>query len=1317
MTSKNEQSIHLIDLLSLLEIRMGNLYVHIIYVIVVTCSATTPTVGQSSAGLTLTLNYASVDATVNKNYQLTITQGTYNQAGSYVCRTDCSRNSACAITMNQQFSFMASSSTYCAVPNNLTVTLVIDGFTALSKNQMQMVIADGVSTCTLSFYPTVNTASVSYVNTGSLSGAISSLIVQYTPIVSLSSATINIGNLAGSTAGSSTQNPSTGGSWTVTTSGAQTATINANNLVAGNLYTITIPNVQYGYTKSIIAITFDVYNSNGEEVEYQGTAGYAPASLCTIGISALSLSSYTACDSGVVYTFTLNTNLDLKNAIIQVSMTPSIAVSTVSARFNITSVCDYTKSSTSFPNTILANACPCHLLNTVTMTLTSLTNLGYQYISTVSVAAYCPASGATSYASTDLCATSTTTATISYVAETNRAATLAIDSTNKIIGQFGLYTFTPGSGKCAITSLTGLTIIVPPEMTINGSACNTTLLAATCTQAAVISSTTVNITIVSNPSPAFLVVNPYKTLAFSDALNIQITGTTNNQTSSVFKITSVTPGISFVNGSISTITVSSSPASNLNIVQYTVNFLAPHIIDTTATVVMTPPSATGFSIPANPTCLSNVYIGGASYSQAPSASYANGKITITNVFATQVSPGQYVQFTMTGITNPTYTGTYNWYLYINYPSSGVTGDYSNTIPCALSSPSALTTGTVSLTDPTNSGTTTYTFQMSFPLNLPMSGVPTYGMSIQYPDGVPCNQSTIVSTNQALITLGTSTLTGVNTYQFNITLGSSGIAAYTNFGVSLTCTNYPTTQPEIFSFLFLFTNATNPMVGQWLIPAATTIGRALTISKSTPDNNYPGQLISTFTLQFARNSTIGISRIDLVPDAILVYVTNRTSLNVTIVGTLPSSYTYGFANDMRMQINYTTAVTDQNFSIYIGYTFNNPNRTNQTSHIGIKTYTSANYLIDESDTDVTLAVQCNFPCKTCINSTYADNCTSCFTNYTLNPNTQQCLQNYIICPTNQYPNANNTTCLNCDVTCNSCNGGSSTDCTSCGVDNRLRYRFLSGSECVLMCPVDNYLDFQNYSCPPINGTILIMWQSYIAFAFIGIALISIIITIFVGEAGKVSVFCEFYSLLSLVEFVNRILLVEALFEDVRYAIIIALAVTTIVMTHTLYWSSKYFRFDPMKKMKSFQQFFDNYPKAVITVEIFCMIGGSNVWLILGTGLLRIQALSQGLFDNPIFRVFNYKSSWPPAVFSACQAIFTFANFFLFSLKSPVFIMSLLSCVTSTILVIFYITEIFNVRPIAKHLNDVTKLAMQREEAKIDAEVQKIKLIRAGHRMEG
>ena len=117
------------------------------------------------------------------------------------------------------------------------------------------------------------------------------------------------------------------------------------------------------------------------------------------------------------------------------------------------------------------------------------------------------------------------------------------------------------------------------------------------------------------------------------------------------------------------------------------------------------------------------------------------------------------------------------------------------------------------------------------------------------------------------------------------------------------------------------------------------------------------------------------------------------------------------------------------------------------------------------------IGCSSPCNTCSDSSH---CTTCISNYYLQPNGYQCSST---CPTGHYPNTTTLACSGCTNPCTSCTGPAYTQCTAgcpsgcatCTYSSTITCTscfsgyYLSGVSCVNPCPSGTYGESSNNTC--------------------------------------------------------------------------------------------------------------------------------------------------------------------------------------------------------------------------------------------------------------
>ncbi|EAR95046.2 TNFR/NGFR cysteine-rich region family protein (macronuclear) [Tetrahymena thermophila SB210] len=108
--------------------------------------------------------------------------------------------------------------------------------------------------------------------------------------------------------------------------------------------------------------------------------------------------------------------------------------------------------------------------------------------------------------------------------------------------------------------------------------------------------------------------------------------------------------------------------------------------------------------------------------------------------------------------------------------------------------------------------------------------------------------------------------------------------------------------------------------------------------------------------------------------------------------------------------------------------------------------------------------CDASCAACSGAD-ANNCLKCSGSLFLNQNTNTCVSS---CPDSYYQNTSNNTCSKCDITCATCNGGTSSNCLTC--NSQFIYQ-KSTSKCISSCPSGQYLNTNTNNCEQCDATCL------------------------------------------------------------------------------------------------------------------------------------------------------------------------------------------------------------------------------------------------------
>eukprot|EP00826_Nyctotherus_ovalis_P051127 TRINITY_DN6376_c0_g2_i2.p1 TRINITY_DN6376_c0_g2~~TRINITY_DN6376_c0_g2_i2.p1 ORF type:complete len:1231 (-),score=225.15 TRINITY_DN6376_c0_g2_i2:117-3809(-) len=882
-------------------------------------------------------------------------------------------------------------------------------------------------------------------------------------------------------------------------------------------------------------------------------------------------------------------------------------------------------------------------------------------------------------------------------------AWLTVDSSTSKINEYGIYT--RESGPCDRTEIEYYQITATSSTLFGvGSLCDSSL-GTTCSYRN--SSTKEYITL--GTSYTFAMANPHMTYKFADLTatitGLQIKGYVGTEESVNFQ-TIVFKGSAnqYLSGTLGVSNAGSDNSSCLAFANYEFSITINQKIDTTTAIKLEPYDALDTD-PSSCNRVENLDYNGAIITTA-TVTATRSYVLVGRIFVTSANTGV-VKFVLPNIKNPSYKGEFRWQASLVFGELA-NGHYGNTVITTATSVNThyITSGTLNLLNETNTVRSNYSFELTYPLTLPSTGLSSdqYSVSVELPSGFGCLASTFVAENSNQMVLGGQSSLGANGFVAGITF-KSGVQYNTVFKLLIECLNPRTTEPfEARVYLYYDPTGkkytTNEMTTLWLVEGKTSIGAPFTSLVADPSSFIPGSLINKLTITFKRQSFTQ----PLTSLSVTLTYTGDTEITMTV---LERSLTFN-RNSLRRTIEFqgTEGQAESFLLTFTGIT--SGQKIDNLFAVNIKTYIEGTkYTVDEDN--VVISPQCNYPCLTCT-ANLPDQCLSCPDPLVLHLEDLICVKSYIKCPQGSISDSENSTCLSCHRTCAHCSGTAANECTRCDVDNRLRLRFFHNKECLLTCPKDYTHNYKDYLCEPMEREVYELPELYLCVIWIAGACALSAITVFAGKSGKTSVFCAFYSLLSLAEFLTRVTLFVDLFLDLRHVPNVAISLTIVLMTHTMFWSYKHFQFNPMAKMKSFMPYYEAHKKSIIVIQVLSAFAGSNVMLLLGSGLLGISALSQGMNNHLIYRVFSYKASWAPAVFSVCQAILAFVNLFLYYRKSPVFCVSVMSCATSVALVLFYIAETCTIKTMKKSLDHLTFKAIERKEAKMESEIQRARLLR-------
>jgi hypothetical protein len=137
---------------------------------------------------------------------------------------------------------------------------------------------------------------------------------------------------------------------------------------------------------------------------------------------------------------------------------------------------------------------------------------------------------------------------------------------------------------------------------------------------------------------------------------------------------------------------------------------------------------------------------------------------------------------------------------------------------------------------------------------------------------------------------------------------------------------------------------------------------------------------------------------------------------------------------------------------------------------VSTFDSLDYLAQWDNSSVVFENNCTFPCRTC---STASSCLSCYNASQSNLTLLFLNFCYELCPSGSFQ-ANNSACASCDAACESCSVVA-TNCSSCNVSSALPYLYtnISGASpegvCLNVCPSSSYLNASE--CLDCNVTCL------------------------------------------------------------------------------------------------------------------------------------------------------------------------------------------------------------------------------------------------------
>jgi hypothetical protein len=393
-------------------------------------------------------------------------------------------------------------------------------------------------------------------------------------------------------------------------------------------------------------------------------------------------------------------------------------------------------------------------------------------------------------------------------------------------------------------------------------------------------------------------------------------------------------------------------------------------------------------------------------------------------------------------TNPISTDSVSSFTIATYTSSNYLIDQLTTgLGVAMTTPADFSSVSVTSSSVVNSANANYTVQLSQISPMAASSK----LDVVFPIEITPQPSVLCT----YINSSTAIPCTANSNTVNITLPASIIPINTIFAILIqNVKNGPSLKP---SSNFGFTTRTPNGISYYSQNLSTQ-----KVTNSKPSSFVA--LLSTFTPQTLGSSVT--ASITFTPSS---QITGRAEVSMAssfIVSTL-SCTSVAFTGTCTPEANPNTLNITGNFvlsSMTLSISGMTSPKTLPSDSTVFTTFDSAQYIIDQSSTDINFSLACNLPCKTCP-STDLNNCTSCYNDTTIttsiyfNGQTNKCVTT---CTNGYYPDSIQFKCTACNSICGNCSA-TANNCTSCVSGSGFPYLNITGGSgtCLANCDSGYY----------------------------------------------------------------------------------------------------------------------------------------------------------------------------------------------------------------------------------------------------------------------
>ncbi|CAI2378427.1 unnamed protein product [Moneuplotes crassus] len=455
-----------------------------------------------------------------------------------------------------------------------------------------------------------------------------------------------------------------------------------------------------------------------------------------------------------------------------------------------------------------------------------------------------------------------------------------------------------------------------------------------------------------------------------------------------------------------------------------------------------------------------------------SCAVSDRKITVSNGFTSgSLAAGTAVSFSINGILNPVSLSTTSSFTFTTFDSSNYQIDVRiSGITVTMTSVGELQKAEISIPSPINGATNAYsfTFRASSPLK---DGDRMY---IKVPNTVtPPSSPTCTGTTLLASSLTCNTLNKEIFITISAASGST-IDAGQDFGFSISGFVNPTSTRPTDSLTFEAQDSTGSSINRYTVSpvtVTTTTAASITTASISNENKFASQSV-TINLNFTTIHEIPQNGKIIVtyPSEVSTFSASATTLTCSLNIAASPTCTH-ISSSRAIEISNILTSTFLASNTQVRMTINemkNPSAATASSSFKIATYEVAlgnNYIIDQISTGLTIAANCNYPCKTC-GTTDKSQCSSCLPDSSGSTLFLQTTTSGGVSSTTCVSSCNTDyveisgVCEPCENNCGACLATNRGSCTLCG---KTAARFLVGDRCTNSCPSGTYGNTATNKC--------------------------------------------------------------------------------------------------------------------------------------------------------------------------------------------------------------------------------------------------------------